>query len=266
MAATGSHRRRTVAAGLAVVLVCAGCGRDGDDPDDPELPATTPPPPLSTATPLAQEVGAPEFPETPQEYAEATVAAWAAPDLIRLSELATAELHDALVELPGPPDPAWTFIRCAVNVRDGKTADPASSDCAFYNTDGDYLVLTVGHRGLGGPQAALTMAFDATEYPDADAVAYLEAFVAAWLDGNRARMAALAVPDVVDVYTDLAVDTVRSPPATDVEYERVGSREAGVEVRVMVAGTAVRTRVSCSLLGAPQAIRSASVDDPTREG
>jgi hypothetical protein len=233
-----------VAATVLLVLAGAsGCtsGRAG--------PAAAPPasgPPVETGTArTAPTSTGPDYPTEPQEYAERAVAAWAAPDLLRLAELAAPQVHRTIVELPGPPDLTWTFIRCE--------AEPGSSGCAFYNQDGDRLVLTLDHRRLGGPRAAVGVTFEVTGYPDRP-VAYLREFVAAWRDGNLARMQNLAAPAAVEVYAPL-------PPPPEVGY-RVGATDGPlVEVVVsLVPGGEVVTWLSTGLLGQPQAIRTAALD------
>lgn len=238
--ATGGHLRRIAAAAL-LILPAAGC-TDGGDPDPPPGPSA----PAST-TPRTDQVGAQDddFPTTPQEYAERAVAAWAAPDLIRLADLATPDVHEQLVQLPGPPDLTWAFIRC----QDG--AGIATTECAFHNLEGDRLVLTVDRRLLGGARAATAVDFQVTAYPD-DPQEYLAEFVAAWQDGNLARMDRLAAPAVVAAFQQL-------PPAAEPEY-RVGE-PAGelVPVVVTIPEGELATELSTALLGQPQAIRTAQL-------
>src|SRR5690606_42136294 len=100
------------------------------------------------------------------------------PDLERLAQLTTPEVHTALVELPGPPDPRWSFVDCGE-----VAADEATVTCAFYNAEGDELVVHVERAGLGAPGAAVAVDFDPTRLPD-DPLGYVEEFVAAWQAGN----------------------------------------------------------------------------------
>lgn len=242
MAATGRTQRR-LAAAAALLAVLTGCTGERDEP----APApTSSQPPASTATPRTGPAGVPaEFPSEPQEYAERTVAAWAAPDLLRLADLADPEVHREIVELPGPPDLTWRFIRCEV--------DGDGSDCAFYNLAGDRLVLTVNHQRLGEPRAAVAVAYQVTPYPD-QPLRYLQVFVAAWRDGNLARMRNLAAPGAVEVFTQLV-------PPPDAAYQVTDPAGPLVEVVVSVAPVgAVRTVLSTGLLGEPRAIRTATLD------
>lgn len=229
------------------ILVISGCGGGGNGPD-PEPGA-----PTESATPTMDRIGlAQDFPDTPQEYAEVTVGAWAAPDLIRLAELATPEVHTEIVEMPGPPNLSWTFVACAEDEPTGR------SDCSFYNVDGDYLVLTIEHELLGEERAATGVEFEAISYPD-DEVVYVETFVTAWQTGNQARMRALAVADAVEAYAELPP----ADPTTEVEYKTGESTETETEVLVTIDGSdpaEVTFSVNVTLLGEAQAIRGATLD------
>jgi hypothetical protein len=236
LAATGGHGRRRLAILVLAVVASAGCTGDGEPPSPPS------PPPAAAVTPSSDAPSPEVYPATPQEYAEVTVAAWAAPDLIRLGELTTPEVHDQIVGFPGPPDLRWTFIRCEEGA--------GTSDCSFYNADGDQLVLTVDHALLGAPRATTAGALEGTAYPD-DPEAYLAAFVAAWQAGNIARMRNLAVTAVVETFTELAA-------TGDPEYETGATADGLVAVTVTIAGQRVETRLSQALLGDQRAIRAAA--------
>jgi hypothetical protein len=237
----GGHGPRGLAILSLAVVALAGCTRGNEPTSEPE-------PTPATVTPSLDAIDvSQQFPVTPQDYAEVTVAAWAAPDLIRLAELTTPAVHDQIIELPGPPNLRWTFIRC----EDGT----GSSDCSFYNTDGDQLVLTVDHELLGGPGATIATGFEVTSYPD-EAMAYLEAFVAAWHAGNLARMHNLAVAAAVEAFVELAP---RVEPAA-AEYEVGETNDGLVDVAVTVAGQLVTTQISDALLGEQHAIRTAALD------
>ncbi|MPZ29165.1 MAG: hypothetical protein GEV12_22920 [Micromonosporaceae bacterium] len=259
MVATGGQWRQLVAVSVLAALGTAGCGNRGDDP---EPPATATPPPTGSPTPRTDPAGTAtdeEFPSDPQEYAERAVAAWAAPDPVRLAELTTVEVHQQIVDLPGPPDLTWRFIRCQADPDAGPTPGPTlsptlgtgSSDCAFYNLDGDRLVLTVEHPLLGQPRAATAMSFEVTSYPD-QALAYLEEFVAAWQDDNLGRMRNLAAPAALDVYQPI-------PPPAEVDYQAGEPTDTVVEVVVTFPAGEVTTEISTALLGEPQAIRTAEL-------
>jgi hypothetical protein len=248
------HRHRRpglglLAAGLSAVLgagLIAGC-RNGDEP--PAAGSDPPAAPTTSATPRVDLAGdEPAFPTTAQDYAELTVAAWAAPELFRLAELATAAVQREILALPGPPNRSWTSIDCQ--------PAPAASRCGFYNDDGDQLIVTIATELLGQARAATEVAFDTTRYPG-DPTGYVAEFVAAWQAGNRARMANLAVPEVVAAFNQLPTgDPAGDEAGDEVEYA-VGERtDAITTIVVTVAGTEVMTRVNRSLLGQPRAIRA----------
>lgn len=276
MAATGP-RRRALAASLLGALVSAGCGALGGDPPPPvpEVSPTTP----GAIDPVRATAAEP--PTEPQEYAEVTVGAWAAPQLSRLAMLTTPEVYQRIIDLPGPPDLGWRSIRCDYRADDpaddragddraddpagdqpgdDRAGDPAGdqagdgrSDCSFANADGDLLVLTIDHALLGEPGAAVAVSFDAIDFPD-DPAAYVSAFVDAWDGGNRTRMARLATSDVVAVWARLAPDpdaaVTPAPPADG----------PMVTVVVSLTDTEVAHQVDSSRLGGPQAIRAATPD------
>lgn len=247
MAAAGSCQRHALATmSLAVVVaVLAGCTRGGQDENPPTPTAGTGHPSVSPVD-VTQD-----FPVTAEDYAQVTVAAWAAPDPIRLAELAAPDVHAEIIELPGPPHPDWTFVHCAAG-EDG-------SDCAFYNADGDELVLTVDLELLGGPRAAIAASFETTSYP-ADVVAYVETFVAAWQDGNVPRMHNLAVAAVVEVFVEL---NDADPGRPEVAYDVGDTVDEQTRVVLTVAGQELSTQVSTALLGEQHAIRSAEVQPVT---
>lgn len=245
-AAAGDRWRHALAVGLTGLLAAglAGCepGGGGPEPSPGPSPGTHSPGPTGTA------------PATAQSYAEAAVAAWAAPDLLRLRDLATPEVRRILIELPGPPDPHWTLVGCEPVDR--------HSECAFYNRAGDWLVVTVDHARLADRAAVTGARFDATGYPD-DPVAYLTALVGAWQQGNPARMRQLAVPAAVDVFTGVA------PPGSApdrVDYRVAEQTGTAVTVVVTVTdrepATEIVTTVRTSSLGGPQAVRAAASGSP----
>lgn len=251
MVATGGQWRQVVAVTVLATLGTAGCDNGGGG-DDPEPAATATSPPTGDPTPRTDPAGTAtdeEFPTDPQEYAERAVAAWAAPDLIRLAELTTVEVHQQIVDLPGPPDLSWRFIRCRLDPDPAPTPGTGASDCAFYNQDGDRLLLTIAHPRLGEARAATAMRFEATSYPDR-ALPYLAEFVAAWQDGNLSRMRNLAAPAALEVYQPI-------PPPPSVDYQAGEPTDTVLEVVVTFPAGEVTTGISTALLGEPQAIRSA---------
>lgn len=252
MAAAAAWRLAALVGITVVGAVATGCGRE---PDDPTGGSPTPAP-IAT-TPVVDPVGAPtggDYPDAVQEYAETAVAAWAAPDLIRLSELTTSEVYQQIVEIPGPPDQAWRFIRC-----DASSSDDPSSDCSFHNADGDHLALAVEHELLGQPEAVVAATFDVPTYP-AQATDYVEAFVAAWQAGNQARMALLAVTDAAEAIQQL-------PIPAEVNYEAADPDDGTVTVTMVLTGadsgddTEVEIRLGSARLGGEKAIIAAAVPE-----
>lgn len=250
MTRTAAGRRRRTAVCLrttsAVVLLVAalmgaGCDRDTDDPAsaDPQTGLGATPAPTASGGEAAggtgEAGGTSGYPDTARAYAEAVVDAWAAADLERLAELATAQVHDQIIQIPGPPPHDWTFIRCE---------DDAY--CGFYNSDGDQFIMHVQPPALGEPHAVDRVQFTVTTYPD-DHLDYLAEFVTAWQSGNTARMHQLARPEVVEVYQQ------RQPgPVTD--YGAAGGGGGLAIVVVTGVGFEIETHIGTTLLGGPQAL------------
>lgn len=240
MAATDHRQRRLRAAGLALLVGWFATGCDPAPPEPGPGPGTTPPPSGSPSTDPGHDLAVDEtdYPESAQEYAELTVAAWAAPDLFRLAELATGQVQDDLLDLAGPPDLTWRFTGCRP-VED-------SSDCGFYNSDGDQLVVTITHQRLGSAQAATGTDYQPIRYPQ-EPLAYVAEFITAWQVGNRARMAGLAAPEAVAVVAGLPTDA-------EVDYQLDESTDTVATVLITVDGQELTATLSRARLGGPQAI------------
>jgi hypothetical protein len=86
----------------------------------------------------------------------------------------------------------WHYGRCE--------GAAGSTYCIFFNDDGDKFVLQLNNQLLGQAHAGVSVQFGQIEFPSA-ATAYVKAFVAAWQDGNRWRMLALANQNEVDYFT-----------------------------------------------------------------
>lgn len=240
-----SRWRCLFAGGTLTLLVTAGCSGDRGEPTGPS-PAS---PPGSPPVAEVVEDRQPEFPTTAQEYAERTVAAWAAPDLIRLGELATNQVRQELLDLPGPPARSWRLIDCD---------DPPG--CTFYNPAGDQLELEIDTERLGASQAATGVTFDPAQYSD-EPVAYVAAFVTAWQDGNVGRMRTLAPPAVS------ARLGPPPPPEAEIGYALEGTAGPLATVTVTVAGgpeeesaRRITATVDLSRLGNGHALRAVEVD------
>jgi hypothetical protein len=252
----------TVLLGALLAIAAAGCGAD----EPTEVATTTAPPgsaglgdgpgdPSATSDPGngngngngngdgngdGQLTG--DYPDAAREYAEAVIAAWHAADLDRLADLTTPMVHEQILQIPGPPSATWSWIQCD-NI----------AYCSFYNDDGDYLVLQTPTDQLGQPGAAVQVIFNSTTYPQ-DHQDYLAEFVAAWRNGNTARMQSLALPEVVEVYQQI-------PPAPVTEYVPTAGGGGLAVVLVRTVNGDISTHIGTTLLGGPQAIRLAVPED-----
>jgi hypothetical protein len=224
--------------GLLAMTAAAGCGRGDDQPDPsgggglggapttaPTTGAPAPPPPPPP----------PAFPGTAREYAEAVIGAWTGGDLGRLGDLTNDEVHDQLLQIPGPPAGDWTFIEC-----------DTGHYCSFYNGDGDFLILLIPAASVGGADAAVQVSYNATTYPDDD-IEYTRQLVEAWRNGNLGRMQLLAVPEAVTVLTQITPGQVSA-------YGRVGGGGGLSIVMVSGVGFEFEAHVRTMFLGEPQAV------------
>lgn len=242
--------RTLTAALLAATLMATACER-GDDTLAGDPVAGLAANPDATATPDPTEAGgesggatggdagdsggATGYPDTPRAYAEAVMAAWTGGDLTRLGELTTAQVHDQLIQIPGPPSPDWTFIEC-----------DTGHYCSFYNGDGDFLILLIPAASIGDPHAAAQVSYNVTSYPD-DAVDYTREFIGAWQNGNLARMHQLAAPEAVEVFQQITPGEVTS-------YGAFGIAPALVGVMVTGVGFEAEVHIGTHFLGGPDAI------------
>jgi hypothetical protein len=225
---------------LAAALAGSGCARSADDTGAGDGVTGLGSAPTPAATAAGGEAGQPPapantYPDTPRAYAEALIAAWTGPDLDRLADLSTAQVHDQLIQIPGPPSPDWTFITC-----------DTGHYCSFYNGDGDFLVLLVPAASVGQANAAAQVAYNVVSYPDDD-IDYTRELVEAWRNGNLGRMQLLALPEAVDVLKEIN-------PGEVFGYGHVGGG-AGLSI-VMVSGVGFEfeVHVRTMFLGQPQAV------------
>lgn len=240
MRTTSLANPRTALLAVLVAGLVAGCGQPAQRPPEPAPPASppataeaaSPPSELPPATPAPEAAG---YPDTPRAYAEAVVAAWSAGDLTGLADLTTAQVHDQLIQIPGPPAPDWTWIQCD-NI----------AYCTFYNGEGDHLALQIPVAQLGQAHAAGQVSFTSTTFPT-DHLDYLKEFTAAWQNGNLARMHLLARPDVVAAYQQF-------PPAPVSNYGLAGGGGGLSIIVVTTVSTEIETHLGTTLLGGPQAI------------
>jgi hypothetical protein len=186
---------------VCAALVAVACGTKGS-PDatatttpDTGVGVVTPEPTETTATTTpatSTAPPAPGYPDGARQYAEAVLAAWKAKALQTLANLATAQVHEQIIEIPMPVNMNWHYSQC-----DGAAG---STYCTFFNDPGDKFVLKLTNALLGKPHAAVGVQLDQTEYPSS-ATAYVKAFIAAWQEGNRWRMLELANQAEVDYFT-----------------------------------------------------------------
>lgn len=145
---------------LLAAAFSAGCGSSGSPEQAPPpsivtefSPTASPeaPAPADTTSPMPQTSSAPpegpSYPDTAEGYAKAVVARWVAKDLDGLAELTTAQVHEQLIEIPGPLDMDWAFQMC-----DGTAG---SSYCHFRNDPGDVLILRISHGKLEAAHGAV---------------------------------------------------------------------------------------------------------------
>jgi hypothetical protein len=236
---------------LLGVVALAGTGCAKTDRPEPGPPAPTaavltgspaspsasqspagPPPPTNLA----------DYPQTARVYADWVLAAWRQHQIDWLGELTTAEVQSQIIEIPGPPDMNWTFVRCE--------GAAGSAYCRFANANGDAITMRVSTSLLAMAHAVVGVTFDATTFPSGG-LEYAKAFIAAWQDGNVARMKALAVPDVV-AYA--ATVTAPVSPA----YTPVSGGGGLMQVTVTATGFHVVLDVGTTLLGTPHAIVGSS--------
>jgi hypothetical protein len=257
-ATRGLAGRVLAAAMLGIVLVSTACERGPADAEPSAAPvsglganpdATASPAPAASgggagsgagATGEAPgtssgDAGGPSYPDSPQAYAEAVVSAWTDGDLARLGELTIAQVHEQLIQIPGPPSPDWTFIEC-----------DTGHYCSFYNGDGDFLILLIPAASIGEPHAAAKVSYNITSYPD-DVVDYTREFIGAWQNGNVARMHLLAAPEAVEVFAEITPGEVTS-------YGAFGIAPALVGVMVTGVGFEAEVHIGTHFLGGPNAI------------
>jgi hypothetical protein len=237
--------RRLLALAILMLVITTGaaCGRGTpNSASTPPAPGqegfgSGPPPTATTRPPTTTKP--PSYPTTARKYAEAVLAAWVQHRTERLANLTTAEVQEQVMEIPGPPDPNWTFVKC-----DGAAG---SSYCRYHNKDGDAVTLRITNSLLGKAHAAVAVTFDATTFPD-NGLDYVEAFIEAWRLANIPRMNALAKPEVVTY--------VRVGPAPESPvYAEIGGGGGLLQIAVTnTDGFHLQLDIGTTLLGMPDAI------------
>jgi hypothetical protein len=119
----------------------------------PTAPATLPPS-AAKSSPAKPSTPAPvTYPAGAKAYAEAVIAAWKAKNLTKLADLTTPEVHEQLIEIPGPPNMSWTFVMC-----DGAAG---SQYCTFKNADDNRIRLRLQGDKLGKAHATVAVLYPA---------------------------------------------------------------------------------------------------------
>lgn len=147
---------------LCAAFLAAAAGCDKAEPTAAPTIVTTLTTPSPTAaqtqaqpptqSPKAAPTTAAAYPAQARAYAEAVIAAWKAKDLARLGDLTSPQVHEQLIEIPGPPNMAWVYQMC-----DGAAG---SQYCHFTNADGHKLILRMVSEKLGQPRAATEVKYE----------------------------------------------------------------------------------------------------------
>lgn len=147
---------------VLALLVVAGCQARGNDGQAPpnivttigtpsataQAPTITPTaPPIVAPTTSKPPAPAPGYPSSAEPYAKAVIAAWKAKDWDRVADLASAEVHEQLLEIPGPIDMTWAFEKCE--------GAAGSSYCHFRNETLDVVIVRISNQSLGQAHAAV---------------------------------------------------------------------------------------------------------------
>ncbi|HEY7176330.1 MAG TPA: hypothetical protein VH442_15550 [Micromonosporaceae bacterium] len=154
----------------------------------PSSGATTP-----TATPT--KTGATARPY-PSDYARAILTAWSAHDTSYLTLLTGTSTKNQLYGI-GTVDQHWTLAN--------SQGASGSSYSAFFNRDGDWLVLRTINAQTAAHQwhAGSVQTWDKISYPT-DATAYVTYYMNAYIDGNTARMTKLGTQTMTTHFVGLA--------------------------------------------------------------
>lgn len=196
---TRHPRALAISAITLTLLATAACGNAGAPPDAPatahqptagNTPNTVAPPTIQAST--AEAPPAPTYPSTAEAYAQEILAAWKNDPTGRSGDVTTAEVHEQILEIPGPTNQAWRYGRC-----DGAAGN---SYCTFFNDVGDMITLKVTSQYLGQPHAGAGVVFDQVTFPT-NPIAYVEEFVGGWQQGNVYRMKILSNAAEVDYFT-----------------------------------------------------------------
>src|SRR5215475_2271382 len=139
--------------------------------------------PSSSPTDGGTPASAPPTHPYPSDYARTVVTAWVNRDASFLTLLTNASSKNRLFSI-GSVDQHWTLA--------ASEGAAGSSYASFFNDDGDWIVIRMINAQIAARQwhAGSIQAWDKIAYP-ADAVAYVNYYMNAYLDGNTARMTEL---------------------------------------------------------------------------
>jgi hypothetical protein len=134
---------------LCAALLVTGCAGTQEPSASPTVvttlgePTPTPAASPTKASPKASSTSPASvaYPSTARAYAEAVIGAWKGKNQSRLADLTNEQVHEQLIEIPGPPNMSWTYLQC-----DGAMG---STYCQFTNADGHKLTLRVTNEKLG---------------------------------------------------------------------------------------------------------------------
>jgi hypothetical protein len=228
----------------------AGVGLPGGSPTPGATASSgSPGSPGGTGTPTTTPTSAPPSPSPsastpyPSDYAVAILDAWAKHNLVRLTLLTNATDAAQFLTI-GDPDRHWTAAT-------GAGGAAGSTYPAFYNANGDWLVLKLNDADLAGHifHAGRLYTWDPISFPNA-ATAYAKEFVDGWINGNKARMTKLSSTTITNYFLTLT--------APDFSYT-LGSPDSGAghtHVEVSEASVSLDTALSMvlSTLGHAHAI------------
>lgn len=175
-----------------------------------------------SASPSAANSPAPiTYPNTAQGYTTDALNAYANRDSARLGAYVNngGAVEFANIERVSGP---WHFHACS---KDGD-----NTDCAYDNSVGDRLTVSVVTDGLHQPHGVTGVVLDKTTY-ESDASNMVNEFIGAWENGNVYRMSALSTGNTASKVNNLpmpsstmiTIDITAKPNHTIVTVAAVGS-------------------------------------------
>ncbi|WP_157545983.1 hypothetical protein [Hamadaea tsunoensis] len=200
-------RLRTLATTVAVaglVLAAGACSKQSADSQSPSVTTTvgespsastaaSVAPSASTAASSAASKGPSTltFPTTAKAYGSALLSAYASGSSSHVEQLA---VQGAVLQLKDWKnlDTHWTYISC--------DTDGGAPRCLYRNNNGDEAQLRFNESQLGHPTAVTEALINPTTYAN-NAADYANAFVYAWQQGNKQRMARYSSSSIASHYS-----------------------------------------------------------------